>query len=85
MKRKSILTTTLDLAMMELNACLKEKIKEKWNASFASLHEIWGCLGEEWEELKEAIHCKDFGKVESELMDLAVGAIFAYACLRAPE
>jgi hypothetical protein len=84
MKRKPISKVTRELALSELAACLEARIGEKGDGSFASIHEIWGCLGEEWEELKEAIHRKDFGKVESELMDVAVGAIFAYACLRSP-
>jgi hypothetical protein len=84
MKRKPIPKNIRDLALMELKACLEARIREKGDGAFVSIHEMRGVLSEEWQEVKEAMHLKQQGLIEAELMDLAVGAIFAYACLRSP-
>jgi len=84
MNRKLISKATRDLAVAELQACLEGRIRQKGDGAFVSIHEIHGALSEEWDELKEAMHLKAQDDIESELMDLAVGAILAYACLRSP-
>lgn len=84
MSRKHIPESTRDLALFELKACLEARIREKGDGAFVSIHEMRGVLSEEWQELKEAMHSKKLPDIEAELMDLAVGAIFAYACLRLP-
>lgn len=62
---------------------LDERIQEKGEGSFLSTHEILGVLSEEHSEVEEAVFDNDPQALESELEDMAVGSIFALACLRA--
>ena len=72
-------TTGTDL----INA-LKAQLEKKGSFSFASRHEICGVLAEEMQELLDStIGASTSGTkhIESELMDIAVGALFGYICM----
>ena len=62
---------------------LRNRLAQKGYGSFSSSHEIQGVLQEEFDELKEAIHKNNSPGIEAELYDIAVGVIFAVACIDA--
>lgn len=57
------------------------RMDEKGSGSFVHRHEVMGCIQEEWHELIEASHARDYDKMKSELQDIAVAAIFSIASL----
>jgi hypothetical protein len=42
---------------------------------FSSTHEALGVCSEEWDELRDAIHANDFGRIKHEALDLAAALI----------
>jgi len=62
---------------------MRDRLNEKGPGSFVSRHEILGALQEEWDEFKETVHSSTFSDTKDELFDLAVGAVFAIACINA--
>lgn len=75
--------STRDLVLQEVKAALERRVQEKGDGAFVSIHELRGVLDEEWDELRDAMHSKDLGRIEAELMDWIVGAVFGLACIRA--
>ncbi len=69
-------------AACEVNKKLLYRMETKGNKSYASIHEIYGLLHQELNELDEAIHKRytDADKIE-ELKDIAVAAIFGIASI----
>ena len=82
-KRQQLKDTDLEKAMVEVGAMLLSRAKQKGMGTMASNHEILGILDEELTEYRDAIHDKlgDEEKV-SELIDIAVGALFGIASIR---
>ena len=82
--RTQITQRQIDSALIILKKKVKSRLDEKGYGTFASRHEILGILQEEYKELVDAIHSdKTYGhEVASELLDIAVGAIFGYACIQ---
>lgn len=66
----------------DIGVWLTKRLDEKGRGSFSSTHEIRGVIDEEVNELKDAMHAKDFSAIEHELKDLIVGALFGLACLK---
>jgi hypothetical protein len=62
---------------------LQFRLSQKGYGTFASTHEILGILEEEYKEFVDAIHDGNYIEVKSELVDIAVGAIFGVVCLEA--
>jgi hypothetical protein len=83
MDRVQITDKQIDDAIERVDWMLGMSLKEKGHGTFASTHEILGMATEEYNELKEAVHNKDYGNIEEEIIDLAVGCVFALACIRA--
>lgn len=54
---------------------------DKGWGSWLSRHEILGFLEEEAYEVKKAVHRGSLDDIKSELLDVAVGCIFAMACI----
>lgn len=81
--RKKIKINDVNLAIDDVIAKMFQRLNEKGDGTFASIHEIHGVLQEEMYELEKAIHenLSDKEKIE-ELADIAVGAIFAIACIK---
>ena len=67
---------TINLLMWRLN-------EDKGWGAWLSRHEISGFLTEEYDEVKAAVHNGSFAEIKCELMDVAVGCIFATACINA--
>ena len=62
---------------------LFKRLDQKGYGTFTSCHEILGVITEEIRELEDAIRTgKDGEYVGDELMDVAVGAVFGYICMR---
>jgi len=68
--------------VIDIDNWLLERIKQKGSGSLISINEIRGVIDEEYCELREEMHIKDYVGIEHELMDLAVAAIFGLASLR---
>lgn len=80
--RKQVTNETLGEAIFQVDSKLDARLKEKGYGGFSSGHEILGALQEELSEYEDAVRYKQ-GKTsqEEELKDIAVGAVFALACL----
>jgi len=80
--RHQVTEEPVAVALGDLERALRDRLAEKGRGTFASTHEIRGVLDEEFLEVREAMHEKDLDAVEAELLDLAVGAVFGYACVK---
>lgn len=80
--RKQITPEQVKDARLLVKRCLFKRLEEKDYGTWTSRHEILGFLTEEYYETVEAIHSKSLDEMESELVDVAVGCIFAIACKR---
>ena len=82
MKREQITELSIALAVEAVQGGLATTIENKGDGTFSSSHEILGVLEEELYELKKAVHEKKGGDaLKRELIDIAVGATFAIACI----
>lgn len=79
--RKQIDASRLNIAIEQTVNKLFERLDEKGYGTWLSRHEILGFLTEEYTEAVEAVHSGTIGDLEDELKDLAVGCIFALACI----
>lgn len=85
--RPQITEKEVKTAISVLIQKLNERIKQKGTHAFASTHEIYGVLAEEFKELLDAIHDTNPPEesqlyfIKEELLDIAVAAIFSYACI----
>lgn len=86
MKRKHVTDENIKRAICRVLHKLKKDLLRKGRGAFASSHEIYGILAEELNvELLEAIHQNKPKQIRSELIDVAVGALFAIASYEAGE
>lgn len=82
MNRAEITTDSINKAIRDLTDKINYRLDQKGHGTFASRHEILGVLKEEFEELSDAVTAKDgMLSVKEELLDIAVGAVFAIACI----
>ena len=82
MDREIIPQMNIDEAFAFVKEAMGRRLVEKGYGTFASSHEVLGVLTEEHHELIEAVQSNEPKAFEDELVDVAVGAIFALACLR---
>lgn len=73
---KQAIDETIKKLMWRLN-------EDKGWGAWLSRHEISGFITEEYDEVKRAVHHKTLDDLKSELIDIAVGCIFATACINA--
>jgi hypothetical protein len=69
------------LANGEIMQTLDRRLFEKGAGAWLSRHEIMGIISEEYLELQLANHLKNTTEMKNELIDIAVGCIFAVACI----
>lgn len=82
--RKQITKRQVRNAVIETQTKLKRRLNnEKGWGTWLSRHEILGFAEEERFELCQAVHSDSLEDVKEELLDLAVGCIFAVACINA--
>ena len=82
MDRVQISRMQLNRALDSFESKLNNTLKKKGWGSFASRHEISGMLTEEYNEAIAEVHSGNNDKLEQELLDIAVGAVFAVACIQ---
>lgn len=71
------IANAIDLTVAKLNF----RLQQKGYGTFTSSHEILGVITEEYYELIEAVKSNTLNEVKEELKDIAVGCIFAIACI----
>jgi len=79
--RRQISTEVLAKTILLVDEVLKARMKQKGEHAFVSIHEILGIVDEEHDELKDAVRENNPGKVQAELIDIAVGAIWGIASI----
>ena len=60
---------------------LYDRLNQKGYGTFSSTHEVLGMITEEYYELIEAVKSNKMSDVKDELEDIAVGCLFAIACI----
>ena len=70
-------------AIETIGDSLKRRTEQKGRYSYASNHEGLGLITEEFLEYVNAITSNDNEHIKSELVDIAVGCIFALASMKA--
>jgi uncharacterized protein YabN with tetrapyrrole methylase and pyrophosphatase domain len=60
---------------------LIDRLRGKGAGAWLSRHEILGIITEEYHEFIEASHSRNREQMKQELIDIAVGCIFAVACI----
>lgn len=76
--------TDIDRTLRKILLKLRADLRSKGRGAFVSSHEIYGILAEELNvELLDAIHANDPQQIQKELIDVAVGALFALASYEA--
>ena len=81
--RPPISSEQIDNAVIELANQLKRRIAQHGSGIHASAHEILGVVTEEYKELVDAVQANTPDAIGNELMDIAVGCVFVYACIQA--
>jgi NTP pyrophosphatase (non-canonical NTP hydrolase) len=83
-KRPEITKHQILQVVQDLIESIGNRIEERGSCAFASKHEILGIITEEVKELIDVIHKKGDTSDEicSELMDIAVGAVFGITCIQ---
>lgn len=58
------------------------RMRQKGDHALVSVHEILGCVTEEYHEVAEAVHDRtSLPQIRGELVDLAVACLFGIACV----
>lgn len=81
MPRTQITDEEIESAMKVIKEALTKKLMQHGNGTFASTHEIYGVVAEEFDELGDALRSNNEEEFANELIDVAVGAIFGVACI----
>lgn len=79
-ERPRVCDVNVERALEAVKQNLLMRMNKKGRGAFISSHEIYGILAEELnKELLDAMHANDAKQFVKELIDVAVGAIFALA------
>jgi hypothetical protein len=84
-QRVEVLDSEITAAFATLGDSLKKRLLQHGKDGFIGPHEILGTLEEEMHELREAVRSNKPPAVVSELLDVAVGALFGVASMMAKE
>jgi NTP pyrophosphatase (non-canonical NTP hydrolase) len=80
-KRPKLTTNEVNIAIDALIASLFKRIEQYGTHSYSSKHEILGLLKEEFDEISSAVHNGTSEELKKELLDIAVAAVYGYACI----
>lgn len=83
MSRKLINPLQIEETLKVLSQSISEAIERKGAGALVSSHEIAGIVSEEYLEMMEALRKNNHDILRSELLDIAVGAVFGVACIDA--
>lgn len=81
MKREQISDNAVDNMVESLRTAIEFRLEQKGRGSVSSIHEILGIITEEYQELIDAVKSNRHDRIQKELIDLAVGAIFGAQCI----
>lgn len=78
--RPRVPDVVIDRVLAAVRENLQGRMAKKGRGSFVSSHEIYGILAEELnKELLDEVHANNPNQIQKELIDIAVGSIFALA------
>lgn len=83
MVRDTVSDENINDAMQSVRTHLLKKMAEKGRGAFVSPHEASGVIDEEVREFKDEVHANDADKQFTELLDIAVAAIWSIASAEA--
>ena len=81
MPRTQITDKEIESTMKMIREALTKRLMQHGRGTFASTHEIYGIVAEEFDELRDALRSNSEQEFVNELIDVAVGAIFGAACI----
>lgn len=79
-ERQQISSDAQDAAIEHLKEELERRLRQKGRGTFASTHEAYGIIAEEFIELGLALQANDMQRFLKECDDIAVACSFARAC-----
>jgi len=79
--REIIRKDAIDYTFDELKYKMEKVLSKKGFGSFSSTHEILGVTTEEYCEVVDAVHRKDYDNLKEELLDLAIACVFGVSCI----
>jgi NTP pyrophosphatase (non-canonical NTP hydrolase) len=82
MPRAQVTKQEIEKAFDFVKKALEGRLMQKGDGAFASHHEIYGVLAEEFDELRDELRKNTKDDFAGELIDIAVGAVFAIACVK---
>ncbi len=82
MPRNQITKQEIKKGVADFHKALLKALDKKGYGAFASSHEVYGILDEEYEELKREFHSDNKSKQADELLDVAISALFGYICIK---
>jgi len=82
MKRPEIDDNTVVETLDHFRQELMDQIRRKGRAGWVSSHETRGCVDEEVDEFKEAVHANDREQTKRELMHIMIAAFWGLASER---
>lgn len=83
MPRTPVTEEEIQWALELLKEAIEARLLQHGRGTFASTHEIYGVVAEEFGELEDAMKRNNQPDFEGELVDIAVGAVFGVACIHA--
>ncbi len=82
MSRTQITDEEIEVALTFIKNALEGRLLQKGKGTFASTHEIYGIVAEEFNELGRELEKNNEDNFAGELIDIAVGCIFGVACIK---
>ncbi len=79
--RPQLTSEEIDRAIEHFTDELYRRLEQKGYGSFSSKHEVLGVVTEEYHEVVEATHSAGPKELCGELLDVAVAAVFGWACV----
>lgn len=82
MERTEILTREVKDALVKVSEMVEFRMAQKGRGSYVSRHEALGIVAEEYHELIHAVQSEPLDRVEAELLDIAVAAVFGLVSVK---
>lgn len=69
-------------SLKQVEQAIFRRMEQKGYGTYASTHEMFGILDEEVNEVRDEIRNNNHSAICSELIDVAVTAVFGHACIK---
>jgi NTP pyrophosphatase (non-canonical NTP hydrolase) len=79
MTRDTIEIGAVTACQFEIGDAITRRLREKGDGAYASEHETYGIIAEEFDELRDAMRANDPANFREELVDIAVACIIGMA------